>query len=136
MSKMLVWLLPDPEIGFKPLKKGLVVFGQGFFDFAGQGFQVIMKNRVLEDIQKIPAKIQGGQLGHGQGHGDAFPGFQHEPQAFAALFFIVDGKSRSMEGDKIPVNRPGMTLQPVCDVGNRSAGFRIDQHLQNFPLPS
>jgi len=73
------------------------------------GFQGIMKNRVLEDIQKIPAKIQGGQLGHGQGHGDAFPGFQHKPQAFAALFFIVDGKSRSLEGNKIPVNRPDLS---------------------------
>lgn len=82
---MLVRLLPDPEIGFKPFKKGLVVLRKGFFDLAGQGFQGIMKNRVLEDIQKIPAKIQGCQLGHGQGHGDAFPGFQHEPQAFAVF---------------------------------------------------
>jgi len=95
-----------------------------------------MKNRVLEDIQKIPAKIQGRQLGHGQGHGDAFSGFQHEPQAFAALFFIVNGKPRGLEGFKIPVNRPGMARQPVCNVGNGLAGIRIDQHLENFPLPS
>ena len=32
---LLVWLLPDPEIGFKPLKKCLVVLRQGFFYFAG-----------------------------------------------------------------------------------------------------
>jgi hypothetical protein len=133
---LLVWLLPDSEVGFKPFKQGLVVFGQGFFYFAGQGFQRIMKYRVFENTQKISAKIQGCQLSHGQWHRNALLGFQHEPQALAGFFFVVNGKPCGLEGFKIPVNCAGMALQPVSNVGNGFAGFGIDQYLKNFPLTS
>jgi hypothetical protein len=113
-------------IGLEPQMKNLFgsievfyrFFGQGGLDLVEQRFQVIVKDRILEDLHHVPAEVKGHQFHQVERDGYVMlHGVQQGPEVLAVHPLGVDGEPGHLEGLQISVNRPGIGLhfgsQPI-----------------------
>jgi len=87
---------------------------QGGPDFLEEGLQGFIEGGILEHLQHVPAEIEGHQFGQGKGDRHlVLDRIQQGPEILSIHPFGIDGEAGNLEGFEVPVNGPGIAVQPL-----------------------